>query len=168
MSNLQMMLALGAMIILTLTIIRINRTSLETEDVFYDSGFGILANSLATSIIEEASRKHFDSTTDTMWVNDLSLLTAPGASLKTEAGEDPKDITTFNDFDDFNGYTRVDSSMPSAPFKIECKVGYVQEANPDVEVNQKTWHKKISVMVTSEYMRDTIRQSSVFSYWSFR
>lgn len=175
MSNFQMILALGAMIILSLIIVRMNDNSYATEDVLYDSSFGVLATSLATSVIEQANKLHFDSTTDTMYINDLSLLTDP-QKLGCEAGEDGNDISTFNDFDDFNNYTKVDSSMPSAIFQISCKVGYVQESNLDKFVTVKTWHKKLTVYVTSKFMHsvrdyqklDTVKLSSVFSYWTSR
>ncbi len=36
---------------------------------------------------------------------------------------DPK---TFNDFDDYDNYTTVDSTMPSAVFNIFCTVVYVE------------------------------------------
>lgn len=167
MSNLQMILALGALLILSLIIFNVNDNALSTEEVFSDSGYGILATSLASSVIEEANRKHFDSTTDTMSVTTTGPLTDPN-SLGCETGEDANDPNTFNDFDDFDGYARVDSSMPSAIFNVQCAVNYVEAANPDNNVNTRTWHKKITVTVTSGYMKDTIRQSSLFSYWTFR
>ncbi len=56
-----MILALGAMILLTILILNTNKTTLATEDVMYDSNFGITATSIASSIIEDASKKRFDS-----------------------------------------------------------------------------------------------------------
>ncbi len=57
MTNLQMLLALGAMILLTILITNVNKNSLFTEDVMYDSNFGITATSIATSVIEDASQE---------------------------------------------------------------------------------------------------------------
>lgn len=163
--NTQMMLALGALVLLSLVIINVNKTSVYTEDAMYDSSFGILANSLGASVIEEASHKHFDENTDTIYVNNLVNLTAIGA-LGPDAGE--TDVTKYDDFDDFNGYTRIDNSMPSAVFKISAAVKYVDPLYPDQSITKTSWHKKITVTVTSDYMKDTIRQSSIFSYWNFR
>lgn len=175
MSTLQTILALGAILLLSIIIVRMNDTSSATEDVLFNSSFGVLATSLTTSIIEEANRKCFDSTTDTTFITDTGLLTG-AASLGCETGEDPNDIATFNDFDDFNGYTKIDSSMPSAIFKIDCRVGYVDDNDPDRFVTSKTWNKKITVYVTSRYMHgvrepeklDTLKVSSIFSYWTSR
>ncbi|MGE5621331.1 MAG: hypothetical protein ACM3U0_02025 [archaeon] len=175
MSPLQTILALGALLLLSIVIIRMNDTSSAAEDVIYNSSFGVLATSLSTSVIEEANRKHFDSTTDTMFITDLAPLT-DASRLGCETGEDPNNIASFNDFDDFNNYTKIDSSMPSAIFKISCRVGYVDDSNPDKFVNNKTWHKKLTVYVTSRYMHgvrdpkkfDTLKVSSIFSYWTSR
>lgn len=160
----QLLLTLGGMFLLSMVILRTNNTFLSTGDVMYNTKFGVLAISLGTSMIEEANSKAFDSVTDTNSVNDVNLLTAP-AVLGKETGEV---YPAFNDFDDYNNYSRIDSSMPAATFKIDCKVGYVQPSNPDVFVNQKTWNKRILVTVTSPSMKDTVRMSSVFSYWFFR
>ncbi len=74
---------------------------------------------------------------------------------------------TFNDIDDYNNYTKTDSSMPSAVYNIKCFVTYVNPTNPDVAVSTQTWHKRILVQVTSKSMKDTVRLSQVFSYWTY-
>ncbi len=76
-----MLLALGAAILLSITIFITNRNTLLTEDVLYDSNFGITANSIGTSIIEDASKKKFDEVTDTMAITKTLPLTAPGTGL---------------------------------------------------------------------------------------
>ncbi|MCU7496885.1 MAG: hypothetical protein HF314_10320 [Ignavibacteria bacterium] len=152
------------MFLLSLLVLRMNTTFLSTGDVMYNTKYGVLAVSLGTSMIEEANSKSFDCNTDTNSVYTLAAITDP-VSLGPEPGEN---FITFNDFDDFNNYEKVDSTMPSAVFKIRCKVGYINPSNPDVFVSQKTWHKKILVTVTSSSMQDTVRLSSVFSYWFFR
>lgn len=162
--NVQMFLALGAMILLSLIIITTNKNSLYTEDVLYDSNFGILATSLGASYIEDASKKHFDHISDTIAISNLSMLTT-SANLGPDGGEN--NTTLFNDVDDYNNYSTVDSSMPSAVFNVSCKVDYVNPSNPDTSINSSSWHKKITVKVWSISMKDTIVQSSIFSYWNF-
>lgn len=156
---------------MSLIITRMNSTSGATEDTLNNTGFGLLATSISTSIIEDAGRKSFDSAADTSVISDLTLLTNYD-KLGCEAGEDPNDTNTFNDVDDFNGYSVTDSSMPSAVFNIHCRVCYVDESNPNLKLNGKTWHKKLTVYVTSKYMHgvlepenfDTLKISSIFSY----
>jgi hypothetical protein len=159
----QSMLAIGAIILLSTIVLRVNNNFLTTNETMMDSKFGVLAISLAESIIEEADNKAFDSHTAGTPVHDLFLLTSPD-SLRSESGEV---YPNFDDFDDFNGYQRDVTNLPSANFHISCSVNYVNAATPDVVSNSKTWNKKITVTVTSESSKDTVRVSSIFSYWFF-
>ncbi len=168
MTNIQMILALGAMILLTILITNVNKNSLNTEDVMYDSNFGITATSIASSIIEDASKKRFDNIyyIDSTTVYNPSLFTSAGA-LGVETGEDITDPKTFNDFDDYDHYTGVDSTMPSAIFNFSCRVYYVNDNDLDNSTNSQTYHKKITVRVWSKSMKDTMVMSSIYSYWNF-
>ncbi len=159
-----MLITIGGMVLLATVIMRVNTNYLSADEVLLNSKLCVLATSLASSIIEEASGKAFDTATDTASVDNLSALTSPYG-----LGHAYKEIyENFNDFDDFNNFTKVDSSLPSATFVIKCKVGYIDPSDPTIFVNTRTWHKKISVEVTSESMADTVRMSSIFSYWYFR
>ncbi len=166
MTNIQMILALGAMILLTILITNVNKNSLNTEDVMYDSNFGITATSIASSIIEDASKKYFDNYSDTTGAAiNINDLTAPD-DLGIETGEDLTDPRTFNDFDDYKNYAKTENSMPTAIFHLSCDVYYVDLSDPDLKVNYRTWHKKITVKVWSESMKDTISMSQIYSYWT--
>ncbi len=158
------LLSIGAMMLLAVMILRVNNTILTTNSVLLETKFGVLATSLATSIIEEATGKAFDQNTYNNSISQLSDLTSPGG-LGPGNGET---YDTFNDVDDFNEYTKVDSSLPSAVFYLKTKVCYVQPTNPDQPVNTRTWHKRISVTVSTPSSQDTFRLSSVVSYWFFR
>lgn len=160
----QMILTIAAMFLLSVLILRSNKTFLGTSSVMMDSKFGVLAVSIATSVIEEASDKAFDEATDTLSIDNVVDLTNP-ILLGPEEGET---YELFNDLDDFNGFAKVDSSMPSAEFNINCDVVYVNPSNLDVPSSSRTWHKKITVTIDSPSMADTIRMSSVYSYWFFR
>ncbi len=159
-----MMLTIGAMILLSTLMLRINTNNLQTDTVRAEAQYGVIATSLITSIMEKAKSLAFDTKTDTNNVTDKNELTHP-SSLGPGFGET---YDTFNDFDDFDGYTKVDSSMPSAVFDIYCEVFYIQKSNLKDKYNSRTWHKKITVQVSSDFMQDTIKQSSIYSYWYFR
>ncbi len=160
----QTMLTLGALMLLSFLALRINTNILSTEEVMQNSKFGVLAISLATSIIEEANQKAFDENSIDSSLTSTNELTAVG-SLGKESGET---YATFDDFDDYNNYTKQDTTMPSANFDISCKVVYVSSTNPDVTSSSRTWNKKITISVTSQNMTDTVRVSSIFSYWYYR
>ncbi len=164
------MLAVGAMLLLSVTILGLNGKILNTSNVLYNTKFGVLAVSLGTSIVEEANGKAFDLAGSDDAITSLSQLTPP-SGLGPAGGEYYPD---FNDFDDFNGFTKTVNNMPSAVFTIYCKVYYVSDSNPTVISSSTTWHKRIDVFITSPSMRnannqlDTVKLSSVYSYWHFR
>ncbi len=160
----QMLFALGAMILLSTTVLRVNGNFLMNDTVLDETKYNFLATSIATSIIQEAKNKAFDNSTDGSPINDPKFLTEPGA-LGPESGETR---STYNDFDDFDGFTGADSSMPSAIFYYSCKVNYIEDNSPDKPATTKTWNKILTVTITSPFMDDVIEMSTVHSYWFFR
>ena len=159
------MMTMGAMILLSTIILRVNTTNLTNESVRDQAQYGVLATSIATSIIEEAQSKAFDAKTDTNSVSTVLGLTS-SLLLGPESGETADSL--FNDFDDFDGYTKRDSTMPSAIFDISCQVVYVTPDNLEGSSLAQTWHKKINITITSPFSPDTFRTSSIYSYWFFR
>ena len=158
----QMMLALGAMILLSTTVLRVNSGFLMSDTVLDETKYNFLATSIATSIIQEAKDKAFDKATDSTSITDTKFLTD---KLGPENGEVREN---FNDFDDYHNYTGADSSMTSAVFYFTCTVDYIDENNPDVTAGKKTWNKRLTITVTSPLMTDVITMSTIYSYWFFR
>lgn len=161
----QMLLSIGALLLLSLTVLRVNNTILQTDSVMMDSKFGILATSIATSLIEKASKKAFDANTFEDAVSNLSELTTANG-LGPGVGETTPE--NFNDFDDFNGYTEQITNLPSAVFNVSCQVCYVDPTVPDGKLSTQSWHKKMMVKVSSPSSQDTIKLSTIYSYWHFR
>ncbi len=113
-------MTLGAMMLLATIMLRVNTANLTNESIRDDAQFGVLATSIATSIIEEAHSKAFDEKSDTTSIFDVTQLSS---ILGPESGESG---STFDDFDDYNGFTKRDSTMPSSVFDISCAVVYVE------------------------------------------
>ena len=160
----QLLLTLGAMILLSFTIVNTNKSILLAGDVVNSTKYGVLASSLAVSIIEEASGKAFDTKSETMGIGNVANMT-PYNLLGPETGET---YATFDDFDDYNNLTKVDTTLTSARFTIKCKVYYVDDTAPATMVTTQTWHKTMEVLVFSQNMTDTIKMSTIFSYWYYR
>lgn len=172
----QSLLSIGALLLLSISILRVNNGILYSDSVMNDSKFAIMANSIATSIIEKASRirangqtMHFDENTILNQLTDSTQLTSWN-SLDKETGELTEE--QYDDFDDYNDYTQEDDHYGSVTFYSRCEVCYVMPNNPDVKLNAKTWHKKLTVAVTwrqndqsTGFVTDTIKQSTIFSYW---
>jgi len=167
----QMLFAIGALTLLSFIVLRVNSNILYSDIVLQDSKDGILANSIAASIVEKASRKFFDDNTTTGPVPIGNL--TPIVKLGPESGETGPD--TFNDFDDFNNYAQQDTFYGSMIFYSKCKVCYVKPDNPDSPSNQRTWNKKLSIETYSRAMNgdpgvltDTFKLSTIYSYWYFQ
>ena len=60
----QMLLTVGALILLSSMLLRFNRSVMTSDDVMMNSKFNVLASSLCISVIEEARGKAFDQNTD--------------------------------------------------------------------------------------------------------
>lgn len=162
----QTLFSIGALLILSITVLKMNNFILANDTVMQDSKLGILGISLATSLIEEASKKAFDANTVANEVTSVSGLT--NYPLGRGVGEIEDSSITFNDFDDYDNYHYRHNYLPSAKYDIYSKVYYVEPSNPEVKVSYRTWHKKMEIIVTSESMDDTIRMSTIYSYWHFR
>jgi hypothetical protein len=166
----QSFLSLGGMLLVSLIILQVNTGFVSTSSSLLENKLNILAISLGSSIIEEASGKAFDANTISDAVSSTSDLT-PANNLGPNVTETYPD---FNDFDDFNGLNITNSSMSSAEFNIRSEVSYVNANDPDDAVSIATWNKKITVYVTSKSLvneygkQDTVVLSTVFSYWHFR
>jgi hypothetical protein len=172
----QSLFSIAALLLLSLTVLRVNNSILYSDVVMYDSKYALMANSIATSIIEKASRVradgqsiHFDENTISNQLSDSTLLT-PYAQLRTESGEPTEDL--FDDVDDYNGYTQEDLYYGSVTFYTRCDVCYIMPNNPDVKLNNYSWHKKLNVSVTWRqnnqsvgFVTDTVKQFTIYSYW---
>jgi hypothetical protein len=173
----QTLLTILAMMLMGRLIIGTNAAVVNTGSVKDMAEYRITATSLGTSAIESATALAFDqASVDTFItatrINELT----PYDHLGPEAGETGS--TTFNDVDDYNNFSRIDTIPNSAIFKTTTQVSYVNiVSNAIVPTNSKTFNKLIKVYVTSDYLvdytttpptPDTLTFSTVFAYWYFR
>jgi hypothetical protein len=195
----QMMMVIGAIVMLGVLILNTNSTIYQTNDIMYTSEFGVTAVSLSTSLVEEAMGKMFDKVvadSNAAALVDSTLLTPPGS-----LGPDPSENESyranvpgtkdFDDFDDFNnlkicyhsevpadadatpGYIQITVPGIRAKYYVSCMVTYVNPPNLDAAYAvRQTWHKKITVTVTSPSATgvtgkpDTLAYPAIMSYWN--
>ncbi|MFQ5707793.1 MAG: hypothetical protein ACE5HO_10110 [bacterium] len=156
----ELLLMIGAIMIFGITVLTTNQYVVDQNEAALRREFEYYSISLAQSYIEEGKTKAFDAN-----VIDASPLVPSGftgsGALGPEAGEV---YPGFDDVDDFNGLTAVDSTKRSV-FYASIQVGYVQEADPETVVGTKTFYKKMTVSVTdSSYMDSPAQLSYVFGY----
>jgi hypothetical protein len=184
----QIIMSVGATVLLGIVILSANSTLLQNDDVVKDSEFGVAAISLATSMVEEVQGRVFDAAVVDSGVYTTTRLTSAG-SLGPEANEQyrPTDSlkTDFDDIDDFNNFSiefvsdttrpkvaqyRGDARGFRADYIVRTKVIYVTagggSANLATPSASRTWHKELIVTVTSPSSKDTLVFPTVISYWN--
>jgi hypothetical protein len=181
----QMMLTAMAMVLLGITTISMNRNSLNSGTIVRQTEIGIYGVSLATSYIERAATLQFDryDTTTGVTITSLAQLT-PTNSLgyETGAGEFANQPATWDDFDDYNGMSILDTMGGVGVFCTKASVYYVNDlnANPTSLPSTPTWYKRMDVQTFGNLGRgvftdtgstatqmgvNTIKLSYIFSYF---
>ncbi len=171
----QMLITIGAIFLLSLVILRVTSTLLSTNDVLDRSKIGLLAVSVATSAIEEASGKAFDENTIAGPASDPNQLSSV---LRAESGEIYPAFDDVDDFNEFKTSPKLDtvdiSGSAFIVFQTFCIIDYVSDNDPEQVSNQRTWNKRLTVKVTSADMtdeytgrQDTIILKTVYSYFHF-
>lgn len=158
----QMLLTIGAIMLLGSIILTTNRSLNNNSQVLLNTNIGLEEVSYATSIIEEATGKAFDAQTDTNDVNSTTQLTTANRLGPEYAGD-------LNDFDDYNGKTfGPDSSLTTGVYFARTTVHYVAPPNFDDTLSAPSWFKKIDVTVWNKDVPDTVKMHAVIGYWYFR
>ncbi len=160
MANIQSILALGAMIILSLVSLLFNSTALQSSNIELQDKVYLTAFSLADDLIEEMKQKAFDEKTvdfQAINVNQLSSNLGPDTN-----GGITETYPNFNDIDDYNGYLEVtDVPALAVGYRVYCDVAYCDAAG-DIRTSQQ-YYKKVTVTVTSPYLDDQFYMSFIFS-----
>jgi hypothetical protein len=185
----QMMLAIGAMVLLGTTVFTVNRTNLQHGTILRQTELGIYAVSLATSVIQRASGMSFDEKT----IGNSSVPTIPSPlavilstiPLARETGglniTGPPELanrdTSFDDFDDYNNFIRDTLIAGVDSFHVAAFVYYVNQSQPYSRSPTPTWLKQMDIAVNNTISRnvfespgevegkDTIKMSYVFSFY---
>jgi hypothetical protein len=177
MSTGQLLLTIGALALLSLGILNLNNNINYNDISLAQNRYRLEALSLITSYMEQATQYFFDeSTTDTTSSKTITDFTIPN-----KLGLEANDSSRIDDFDDFNGFTTVDTGLSGVAYKVTFYVDYVKLVGDSlVESNQKEYNKRMRIHVTDNYpepllyrnfggdkIRDTLRISFVHSYWFY-
>jgi hypothetical protein len=167
MNNIQSMLTIGAIALFSLISIRFNSSVLENMTVEVENKVYLTAFSLADDLIEEIKQKAFDEQTVEFRSISPEELTSYNnfAPLFRDPGE-TSDPTTWDDIDDYNGYSKQISLPHAEGFSVTSQVDYVQENNYDQVSLVQTFFKRIQVRVSSNYLRAPVRLSFIFTLHS--
>ena len=159
MANIQTMLVMAGMVLLALISLRFNTAVLQTSTAEIESKVALTGFSLADDLIEEIKVKAFDEATIKFPTAAPSNLTPPG-NLGLEIFEN---ISLSDDIDDYNNLTRLISAPHAENYTVKCRVEYVNATDPNTVVNTQTFYKRVTVSVTSPFLKNQIDLSFIFT-----
>ena len=173
----QSLLTLGALMLITITILNFNRTMNNIDSTLDYNRFRLEALSVMTSHIEQASQYFFDeASTDTTSQKQLTDFANPN-----QLGFEANDSSEVDDLDDLNGVVVADTGRSGVIYNVLYGVDYVTlSGNTVTKVASRQYNKRVTIKVYDTYdpplifteqsgtkLRDTLNVSFVVSYWFY-
>lgn len=178
MSSGQTLLTLGALILLSISVLNVNRNFGQIDTSLTQNKCKLEALSLMSSFIEQASQYPFDEAmTDTTSGKDLADFVS-----NHDLGFDADDAGVIDDFDDYNGQVMPDTGRSGVIYNILFEVSYAKLVGGKMvkESVSKTYHKKMSIYVYDNYnppliyhekggykVKDTLKVEFTHSFWFY-
>ena len=175
----QMILSILAVVLLGTTILTVNNNSLNQGTILRQTESGIYAVSLANSYIQKALSLDFDektvkrpsalaTNTPPSWYctryDSLGIETTANHQNKVGPQEYANKDSSFDDFDDYNGFS-IDTSITNVDrFHVSANVYYVTQPNAGqptpTRTNTQTWLKRLDLCVNSSISRKVFEDIS--------
>jgi len=161
MGRAELLILLGAIVIYGTFTLSVNESSFENEMNMLQSQFELTAIAIANSYFEEARARNFDEASVSTYPTTLpDDFTAPG-SLGAETGEN---YPNFDDIDDYDDYTTTSTAPNGFDYTITVEIGYVTDSDVTTFSGTRTFHKRMNVTISSQYLSDDITLSRLFSF----
>lgn len=161
MGSTQQILSAGALVILTLLILTATKDSNIRYETKYSTDAITIGTSVGQTILGQIQSMAFDELTIGAKITDSDSLTT-SFNLGSELGEYTSSL--YDDIDDFNNYSKVDSSHDIGKFTIDVSVYYVHSSYPETKSSMRTFCKKIDVSVNNDYLPTPVQLSQIVSY----
>ena len=157
----QMLLVLGALMLLSLVALTINSMLVDKTATMLEVEAHLDAVSLGQSMLDEILTQAYDQTV----ANGAKVFDSTGFTASASFGPngtegsnvplpDPPDTANpfkslkyYNDVDDYNGYKRLAYTSAMGTFSIIDTVYYVTELDPSVKSTPQTFFKKVVVTI---------------------
>jgi len=151
--NVQTYLTIGAIVLLGILGINLNRTISNAEQTKIISESIITANSIAQEIINEIKQKNFDkNVSDEITVNVANL--TPAAQFGATQG---KPHSQFTSVEEYHNHKRTISTKRFGNFNAIVNISYVNENNFTQKSQTQTRTKEVLVSVANNYLPDTLK-----------
>ncbi len=161
MSSNQSMLVIGSIFLLGMLIVNFYGANTQQMEASVENEASIAATGIAQSMLDDIQNRAYDEFTVGSYTTSADSFTSV-VSLGPESGETSSAL--FDDIDDFNGYSTVDSSTRLGNYDISVDVAYITNFAPNSVSYSKTFVKRIDVNVFNTYMSDTLTMSHLIGY----
>ena len=173
----QMLLTIGAVILLGSIIATTDNGINSSGQVLMSTSMGLEEVSLASTIIQRAEALDFDEKSkDSVQINSPTQLTAVNS-----LGYENNDSTDLDDVDDYNGkpgvnngYRQEIDTLATGIYYARTQVHYVSLSNLNANAAIQTYHKKLDISIWNKDQADpktgkpdTLKMSTIISYWAF-
>jgi hypothetical protein len=160
MGGMQMMLVIGALMMLSVLTLNLNRAQFMNSTEMSESEFIMTGTAIGQTIINEIGTKAYDQITVASDTASLASFTAPNA-LGPNTGEV---YPLFNDVDDYNRLSTVVGSPRAGDFTVRGSVDYVDPSTPNTTSTIRTRTKRVRLTVTSPFMTTPVNLVYYKSY----
>ncbi len=157
----QNFLVIGSIVLFSMLIISFYQgENYRTATTIYSDAL-LSSSGIGQSLLSEILMRKFDENTINDTLETPSELTTSG-SLGTDSGESA--VISYDDVDDFDGYTQIDSLSILEAFTTNVEVYYVNPSQPDVKTSTRTFYKRIDIGISNSYLTDTTKFYYIISY----
>ncbi len=150
----------GLIFISVLSLLFLNSNRSQTDSNYYSEAV-IAGIGIGQSLIDNIMTRAFDEQTVAAAVTATTSLTA-AASLGPDAGEPTP--TRYDDIDDFKNYVKLDTLGIMGIFRSSADVYYVEKMTPRTKTLTRTFTKRIDILVTNPYLKDTLKVNHIVTY----
>lgn len=162
----QMLLTVAAIILLGTVILSTNRSIVNNNETANFTNVELEAISKATSLIQAATDTAFDENTVDTTVTTTGQLTA-AARLGWDSTDVFDNFSAYNGVPGGNGLLWPPDTEATGIYEMLTRVYYVSGSN-FTQSSNATWSKRLDVEVwCTAFPNDTVKMSTVYSYWYF-
>jgi len=156
----QYILIAGVMFLVSQMSLTVNSRILQMKSLSTENESILAATSFAQSFLREVASRKYDERAIGKKITREDSLTAV-ASLGPDYGEG---YSTFDDIDDFNGYTRSITNDRLGTFNMSVDVSYANKASLGTTSSLRTFMKNVTVTISGPYLPKDIVMKTVVSY----
>ena len=158
MSGNHTILIIAAMVLTSILMINSTKHMSESTDRTYEASAILTAVSLGEEYIKEIASKNFDE-------NCIDVEPEDSTGFSSTIGHEPSEqYSTFDDIDDYDGYTKIISNDYIGTYSLTSIVEYVNSNNLDQKSYSRTRTKRITVLVSSDNLLDTLKLNYYSAY----